>query len=73
MGRIKIEDLPQDTQIGEDQLRRIRGGVEPTSFPIKGILGFNKRLTFSNPWLNTKTLDAIGGYIQNASSGDDFM
>lgn len=34
MARIKIQDLPKDMQISEDLMRKVVGGVEPTTFPV---------------------------------------
>lgn len=62
MPRIKIDDLPKDEKLGQDVMRKVLGGVEPTTFPVispgtlpfidaaklaQGIAGFN--LKMGNP------------------------
>ncbi len=34
MIRIKIQDLPKDMKVSEDQMKQVLGGVEPTTFPV---------------------------------------
>ena len=50
MARIKIEDLPEDMKISKEEMKKVMGGVEPTTFPVittgslsKGITGVNLR------------------------------
>ena len=53
MARIKIQDLPTDMKVSKDQMKKVVGGVEPTTFPViptgnlpmfdKGIWGVNIR------------------------------
>jgi hypothetical protein len=34
MARIKIQDLAADMEISAEQMRKVMGGVEPTTFPV---------------------------------------
>ena len=34
MGRIKINDLPEDLKVSIEEMKKVIGGVEPTSFPV---------------------------------------
>ena len=62
MARINIDDLPTDQKIDKDVMRKVFGGVEPTTFPVinpgalsafdagklsQGMTGFN--LKIGNP------------------------
>ena len=59
MARIKIKDLPEETKVSKDELKKVLGGVlvEPTA--MDRILP-----TYSFGNLNTGNLTLSGGKIQ---------
>ena len=51
MSRITIQDIPQDRKISKSDMRKVMGGVEPTTFPTNRIF---------NLWSNTQFGNVLG-------------
>jgi hypothetical protein len=57
MGRIKIEDLQKNHKINKEEMKKVMGGVEPTTFPT------NRTFSSLSPvyGIQGNTVPLIGG------------
>jgi hypothetical protein len=55
MKRIKIEDLPKDMQISQEELRKVRGGFQYANLGRKAMIG-----DYYGPWGSRTSTASIG-------------